>query len=432
MITIYPRILEGSVKVPSSKSIGHRLLICAGLAEGKSRVSNVHMSNDIEVTMGALEVLGAKFHPIDTYTWEIEGIGGRDFGSKSEENPVSIFCGESGSTLRFMIPVASALRSTTTFSGENRLIERPIDEFFPMLRNSGAEVIYPGILPLSIKGRLKSGNYSFSGHVSSQYTSGLLLAAPLLSGETTIEITSSLESKGYVDLTIDAMAAFGITLNRVGYEKFTVHGPQSYKPQTIEVEGDYSQAAFWIVAGLIGRLPILLEGMRKDSIQGDSYILELVSDMGGQLFWEEKGLLVLPSKTQGRIIDASQCPDLVPILAVLCTLSDGESRIINGQRLRLKESDRITATVTELRKLGAVIIETEDGMIIQGNPLQDFVSAELDSWNDHRIAMAMTVAAIRAEGPIGLRNPEAVKKSYPKFFEDYTSLGGEILGEHIW
>lgn len=431
MITIFPRILEGSVKVPSSKSIGHRLLICAALADGTSKVANVHRSNDIDVTIGALEALGAVFNQLDDYTWEVVGIG----GSKALENlddPISILCGESGSTLRFMIPVATALKNMTEFSGENRLIERPIDEFFPVLLESGAEINYTGALPLSVKGKLQAGNYSFSGHVSSQYTSGLLLAAPLLAGETTIDITSPLESKGYVDLTIEAMNAFGITINRMGYEKFTVHAPQFYKPQNIEVEGDYSQAAFWIVAGLIGRLPILLEGIKRDSVQGDSYILELVTDMGGQLFWEANGLLVLPSKTQGKIIDASQCPDLVPVLAVLCALSEGESRIVNGQRLRLKESDRITATVTELRKLGAVIIETEDGMIIQGNPLQDFVSAELDSWNDHRIAMAMAIAATRAEGPIGLQNPEAVKKSYPKFFEDYVSLGGEILGEYIW
>lgn len=428
MITINPKILSGDVLVPSSKSIGHRLLICAGLAQGVSRVSNVHMSNDIKMTMEALAVLGARFKPLDAYTWEVVGIGGQSNGVQMENEPLRLACGESGSTLRFMIPVATAVCQHTVFTGENRLVERPIDEYFPIFKRCGAEIDYPNALPLTVKGNLRAGHYQLSGSISSQYTSGMLLAAPLIEGDTSIEITTPLESRAYVDLTIDAMAEFGVVVERSGYDLFKVKGPALYKPQQLSVEGDYSQAAFWIVAGLIGKLPIRLKGMNKDSRQGDRYIVDLVEDMGAQLFWEEEGLLVLPSKTMGRIIDASQCPDLVPILAVLCTLSEGESRIVNGQRLRIKESDRITATVTELQKLGAVIIETEDGMIIQGDPLQDFVSAELDSWNDHRIAMAIAIAATRAEGPIGLKDHLAVNKSYPKFFEDYVQLGGEIIG----
>lgn len=428
MITINPKVLSGDVWVPSSKSIGHRLLICAGLAVGTSQVANLHMSNDIHVTMAALAKLGAVFRQIDALTWEVQGIGDQiNHGLKVSE-PVQIACGESGSTLRFMIPVATAVHDFSVFTGENRLIERPIDEFFPILRSCGAQVDYSGSLPLTVHGRLQAGRFQLTGSTSSQYTSGMLLAAPLLKGSTRIDITSALESRAYVDLTIDAMADFGVAVKRDGYDSFTVDGPCAYQPRQLTVEGDYSQAAFWIVAGLIGKLPIRLKGMKRESRQGDRCIISLVEDMGAQLFWEDEGLLVLPSKTVGRVIDASQCPDLVPILAVLCALSEGESRIVNGQRLRLKESDRITSTVTELQKLGAVIIETEDGMIIQGEPLQDFISAELDSWNDHRIAMAIAVAATRTEGPIGLKNHQAINKSYPRFFEDYMQLGGEVIG----
>lgn len=432
MITIFPKSLEGTIMVPSSKSIGHRMFICAALADGESIIENVHMSKDIEVTIEALKAIGADIQPLGELSWAVRGLSVKSQKMNETAHKVVLFCGESGSTLRFMIPVATAVSSHNVFNGENRLVERPIDEFFPILEKSGAKLLYQGQLPLEVMGRLKAGEYGLAGHVSSQYTSGILLASPLLEGDTSVDITSPMESKAYIDLTIDVMNTFNVSVQREGYSKFFVEKDQSYQPRHVQVEGDYSQAAFWIVAGVIGNLPIKLQGMREDSMQGDRVILDIVSSMGGQLYWEADGLLVLPSKTTGRVIDASQCPDLVPILAVLCALSEGESRIINGLRLRLKESDRITSTVTELRKLGAMIIETEDGMIIEGDALQSFLSAELDSWNDHRIAMAMAIAATRAEGPIGIRKPSAVMKSYPKFFEDYIQLGGEIHGEYHW
>ncbi len=439
---IEPSRLSGKVVVPSSKSVGHRLLICAALAKGLSKIYGLSMSKDIVATLEALKGFGAEFLQMEdargeTY-WQVKGLA-KSMRTQTEDRsePICIFCGESGSTLRFMIPVAMSVSSLVCFEGEGRLVERPIDEYFAILDQNSIIREYDGRLPMTLKGRLRGGAYQLSGKVSSQYTTGLLLAAPMLEEMTLLTIIDEMESKGYIDLTVDCMKQFGVEVLRQGYQQFEVTAGQGYCATEVFVEGDYSQAAFWIVAGLIGEAKIGLRGLRKDSQQGDMAVLEVVARMGGGLEWRDEMLWVSPSDTRGTIIDASQCPDLIPVLCVLGALSDGETRVVNGQRLRVKESDRITATVTELKKLGATIEETEDGMVIQGvKSLRG--GCGVAGWNDHRIVMAMAVAATRCQLPIEINGTEAVAKSYPHFFEDYRALGGvaieggEGFGQCIW
>jgi 3-phosphoshikimate 1-carboxyvinyltransferase len=272
-------------------------------------------------------------------------------------------------------------------------------------------------LPLIIDGRLKPGRFEVCGDISSQFITGLLFALPKLDAESTIIITTNLESKGYIDLTLEILDKFGIKIINENYEKFIVPGNQRYKPCDYRVEGDFSQVAFWLVAGILND-GIDCLGMNKNSLQGDKEIIEILRSMGAEIIVEEDKISVTGKKTYGTTIDLSQCPDLGPIITVLASLSEGETRIINSSRLRIKESDRITSMTTELNKLGANIVETEDGMIIQGvKSLKGGV--EVDAWNDHRVAMALGIASSRCENPITLTGAESVSKSYPHFWKDF-------------
>lgn len=426
-IMLTPSVLEGRLNIPSSKSVGHRLLICAALAMGESQIYGLTMSKDINATMVALRKFGASFEEtVDLegrHYWKVIGITVRSGNHGVEKDVQTIECGESGSTLRFLIPIGMAIFETLCFNGEGRLIERPIDEYFPILVASGIQMDYSGKLPLHLKGRLMSGRYELSGAVSSQYTTGMILAAPLLVGDTEIQIIGEMESKAYIDLTIESLRLFGIEVERRAYDAFKIRGEQQFKPQQVVVEGDYSQAAFWIVAGLIGAKGIAISGLNLDSVQGDRRIIELVRAMGGILEWEKDVLRVHPSQTKGIEIDAAQCPDLIPVLCVLAALSEGETNVVNGKRLRFKESDRITATVTELKKLGATIEETAEGITIKG--VDRFTGGcAIDGWNDHRIVMSMAIASTRCIEPIVIEGYRAIEKSYPTFFEDFERLGG--------
>lgn len=452
-IGLTPSVLGGGLKIPSSKSVGHRLLICAALARGESQIYELTRSKDINATMAALRKFGASFeesHDLEgRHYWKVIGINARR-GNHCEEKSVQtlglsgvqtigmepaqtiepeavqiIECGESGSTLRFLIPVGMAIFDELCFNGEGRLVERPIDEYFPILKASGVQVDYSGKLPLHLKGRLLSGRYELSGAVSSQYTTGMIFAAPLLTGDTEIQIIGEMESKAYIDLTIESLRLFGIRVERRAYHAFKIKGEQQFKPQQVVVEGDYSQAAFWIVAGLIGTNSIAISGLNPNSVQGDRMIIELVRAMGGILEWEGNVLKVHPSQTKGIEIDAAQCPDLIPVLCVLAALSEGETNVVNGKRLRFKESDRITATVTELKRMGATIEETTEGITVKG--VDRFRGGcVIDGWNDHRIVMSMAIASTRCMEPIVIEGFRAIEKSYPTFFEDFERLGGVL------
>ena len=435
-IRIEPGALKGNISIPPSKSIGHRAIICAGLAEGSSRIENIIMSQDILATMEGISALGARIRAVDepdiaddkatrskskseSKSLEIEGI------AYPQAPKSSIDCRESGSTLRFLLPLASLTGQAVTFTGQGRLKERPLDEYYKIFREQGVKYITEkGVLPLTVQGRIQPGEFNLRGDISSQFISGLLFALPLLQTHSVVNITTEIQSKGYIDLTLDVLHKFGIMVERKTSQEFWIKGKQKYRPSHFRVEGDYSQAAFWIVAGIVnGRIECL--DLRPDSLQADREICSIVKKMGGDLRLEHEILSVRPSTTCGTVIDVSQCPDLVPILAVLGSLSRGTTRIINAGRLRIKESDRLRAMATELNKLGAQVRELEEGLEIEG---VDYLKGgvQVDSWNDHRIAMALAVAALRCRQAITLTGFEAVNKSYPHFWDDFRMLGGKI------
>lgn len=422
-IRILPAELQGKVHVPSSKSMGHREIICAGLAEGISIVDNISMSKDIEATCRCLTALGVKIEETASSfagrkALKITGSGKLTAADNSAD------CGESGSTLRFFIPLAALLGTSFTFIGHGKLVSRPLQAYYDIFTEQGvAYTTTDGQLPLTVNGRLRSRHYQLPGNVSSQYVSGLLFALPLLEGDSVLEITSPLESSAYVDLTLHCLAKYGIRIENDGHRKYTIPGCQQYQPQNSIVEGDWSQAAFWLTGGSLGK-EVTLQGMDMSSLQGDKEILAIMQRMGSQITVSEE-LTACGSSTHSTVIDAANCPDIIPILTVLAAVSEGTTKIINAARLRIKECDRLAAMTSELNKLGAKITELEDGLIIEGRPEGLDGGACVDAWNDHRIAMSLAIAAAKCAQPFTLTGADSVQKSYPDFWQDYHSAGGK-------
>jgi len=429
-VSITPSKLTGTILTPPSKSMSHRAIICAGLSSETSVISNLIFSNDIIATTEAMEqfgmVVGNKSEKNDRFELTLSNPKIRAYneaGICPITEATTIQCNESGSTIRFLMPMIHLSHAALTFSGEGRLAQRPYQTYYSIFEDQKIKFeTTNGELPVTIKGALKSGLYQLEGNVSSQFITGLMLTLPMLHGKSEIEITTKLESKGYVDLTLNMLEQFGVEIDAKDECHYLINGEQTYKGANYTVEGDYSQAAFWIVAKCIGN-NVKIRGMKEASLQGDKAILDIVRNMGAEVGFENSDIIIsLEKPLQGIVIDASQCPDLVPVVAVLCSLCEGESKIINAERLRLKESDRLLAISTELNKMGAQIVETPDGLIIQG--VKKFNGANVESWNDHRIAMALGIAATRADGNLVIDGSDAVKKSYPNFWEDYKSLGG--------
>lgn len=410
-IIITPSILKGKVIVPPSKSVAHRLIISAALAKGTSEISNIYMSKDIEATINAMKALGADIScSKDTgelYKVSVKGI----------EKPVKsalIDCNESGSTLRFLIPVASALGVDATFIGKGKLPQRPITPYLSEMTKNGVTFDYNNTMPFSVSGKLKPGEYKISGDISSQFITGLLFALSVLDGKSEIVLTSHLESRPYVDITVDCLNKFGACITETA-NGYSVNGVKALKPHSEAVEGDYSQAAFFYVANALG-CDINIDGLNENSFQGDKRIVEIcrnaVYNISGK------------NKLKPFDIDCSDIPDLVPILTVLASFCDGVSYITNAARLRIKESDRLSAISNALNSVGGKVKELEDGLEITG--VEYLNGGEIDTCNDHRIAMAMAIASIKCKDKLIIKGAECVQKSYPNFFEDYKSLGGNI------
>lgn len=273
-----------------------------------------------------------------------------------------------------------------------------------------------------VQGPLRPGHFTLPGDVSSQFISGLLFVLPLLPGDSTLEITGKLESQSYIALTLSALKKYGITIEHTDFRTYQIPGNQQYQPRTGAVEGDYSQAAFWLTAGMLGR-SIGLLGMEPDSLQGDKAIIPILQRMGGQVVFEGDTLMSRPATSIGTTIDAADCPDIIPVLTVAAALSQGHTEIIHAERLRLKECDRLKAMTTELNKLGARITEKPDGLSIDG--VEELNGGIVDCWNDHRIAMSLAVASIQCREPLTLVGAECVAKSYPEFWQDFKTLGGQ-------
>lgn len=416
-IKITPSPLKGDINIPPSKSLAHRAVICAGLSSGISNIDNIIFSEDIKATTMGMESFGIEINRKD----ESINIKGKSQLKLIKNN---INCNESGSTLRFLIPIALFTGEEVSFEGRGKLVSRPLDVYYEMFKDQGIEYRNNnGQLPLTVKGILKPGTFYVKGNISSQFITGLMFALPLLAGDSKIMVTTELESKGYIDLTIDCMSKFGVKVENKDYKEFYIKGNQNYISRNYRVEGDFSQAAFWIVAGILGA-NVKCKDLNLKSLQGDKAILNIVKEMGADIKVSEDFVEACESKTKGIVIDASECPDLVPILSVLGALSEGTTKIINAERVRIKECDRLKAMKTELTKVGADIEETQDGLIIRGK--SSLKGGVVDSWNDHRIAMAMAVASIKCEEPMIITNSEVVKKSYPEFWEDFKMLGGII------
>ncbi|GAB6109017.1 3-phosphoshikimate 1-carboxyvinyltransferase [Fusibacter bizertensis] len=418
-VTIKPNHLEGEIVIPPSKSISHRAVIAASMANGYSKLENIVLSQDIRATCDAMQDFGVN---VNNYPNRVDIIS--DGHLRAPIHPIE--CNESGSTLRFLVPFGGLVDKPVVFRGKPTLMSRPLSPYFEIFNKQGIRYEYRAKMPLLVEGELKPGLYEVPGDVSSQFITGLMFALASLKEDSQIVVTSPLESRQYVDITMDVLKTFGVEIDNHNYESFTIKGGQHFMPHNFRVEGDYSQAAFWIVAGLLDG-DLTLQDLNTLSLQGDKAILDICKSMGGTIIEETAQttkLHIRKSDTHGIIIDGSQCPDIVPVLAVLAALSVGETRIINASRLRIKESDRLKAIATELSKLGAIIEEVEDGLIIQGQPT--LKGGVVDSWNDHRIAMSLAVASLRCEGDVVITGSNAIDKSYPHFFQEFKRVGGIV------
>lgn len=404
----------GELSAIASKSCAHRLLICAALADTPSEVRCATISDDILATAQCLCALGAQIEhtPTGFFVTPIDR-------TNLPAHPV-LDAGESGSTLRFLVPVAAALGADCRIIMHGRLPERPLSPLYEELTAHGVTLSAPGSNPLCISGHLTGNHFTLPANVSSQFLSGLLFALPLLGGGT-LTMTEHIESGAYLDLTGDALRASGVQVERTGMV-FTVSG--SYHAPTVQiVEGDWSNAAFWLCAGAIGANPVTVTNLRADSAQGDRGVLEILRRFGAEVTVSGDRITVSPARLYGCTIDASDIPDLVPILSCVACAAEGTTHIHGAARLRIKESDRLAAAADVLGTLGAQITETDDGLIISGSaPLRP---GTVDSWNDHRIAMTAAIASLLCPGSVTITNAQAVRKSYPAFFLDFAALGGE-------
>ncbi|MEG0648852.1 MAG: 3-phosphoshikimate 1-carboxyvinyltransferase [Oscillospiraceae bacterium] len=408
-------VLSGTVKVPPSKSMAHRAILAAGLARGFTRIYNLAYSKDIAVTIGGIRQLGAKVTP-STGKAEIEGRGG--FGTIM--HPIQ--CGESGSTLRFLIPLASLTGQQVTFVGAERLFERPQQIYADIFKSQGL-TFRQTQKSITLQGALAPGSYTIPGNVSSQFISGLLFAMPLMHGDSVINIIPPFESKSYVKLTLAALRDFNVKAEFTDENTIEVSGNQPYYPCEYTVEGDFSQSAFFAVLGAV-KGDISVTGLRCNSLQGDRAIMDILKRCGAKYDEIDGGYFFHKSTLKASEIDLADCPDLGPILMTLGALCKGKTVIHNAERLRIKESDRIAAMEQELAKLGCEVSSCEGTVTITGAKLHG--ADDLFSHNDHRIAMALAVAVLASGVAAEINGAEAVAKSYPDFYDDLLSLGAKV------
>jgi len=408
---ISPSMLEGEISAIASKSDAHRVLICAALSSSPCELILGTSSEDIEATARCMRALGA--------TIEKSENGLKVTPGKIPEE-VFLDCGESGSTLRFLLPVAAALCDRAGFTGQGRLPERPIGELMQAMEQNEVSFSAPK-LPLETRGRLKSGVYTLPGNISSQYITGLLLALPILKGDSEIVLTTSLESAAYVDITLHALRRFGIEITKTQTGYF-VRGGQKYKsPEKVRIDGDWSNAAFFLVAGAIGK-PVTVTGLDMTSPQGDKKICEILRLFGADVRVSDDEITVFSAPLTAQTVDMTEIPDMLPALAVLAANAEGESVFTGAQRLRIKESDRLKTICEMINSLGGECRETEDGIAVTGRKLS---GGKVHGSGDHRIVMAAAAAATVCVSEVVIDGAQAVKKSYPTFFEDFARLGGE-------
>ena len=430
---LQPAELSGTIKIIASKSAAHRLLIAAALSDRPTDILCEELSQDIEATAGALNALGASIsYEKDSGKFHVIPIKRNGSASEDDLELCTLDVGESGSTLRFLLPVVCALGRKAKIVMHGRLPERPLSPLWEELERHSCMLTRLPDGSVMTSGKLKGGEFTIAANISSQFISGLLFAIPLLKEASRIRLTGAVESKGYILMTIRALEQFGIrtfweedilrpaladTREHPGGGDTAVNDPEadsglSYRsPGELKVEGDWSNAAFWEVAGMLTNGELVCTGLDEDSLQGDRAIRRLKKEIAAG----------------DCIVDARDVPDLVPVMSVLAALSPGTTVFTHAERLRIKESDRIRATVDMLKSLGADASETKDGLIVRGK--KRLPGGTVDSCNDHRIAMSAAVASIVCEGEVRILKAEAVRKSYPGFFEDFQKLGGEVTLE---
>jgi 3-phosphoshikimate 1-carboxyvinyltransferase len=391
-LTLYAGRLSGLFHAPPSKSIMHRTILLSALA-GQPAAPPEGCGDDVLATWDCIQVL---HDPVPNYD-----------------------CRESATTLRLLIPLSMALSGGGLFYRAEGLARRPIDVYPPLFPHA----TFSGNHPLRVSGWLKAGRYALPGDISSQFISGLLLSLPLLDGDSEIHAAPPIESSGYIRLTLNVMEAYGVSVQTLTPYDFLIPGGQRYRCGSIPAEGDYSQSAVFLAAAALGH-PVVAEGLHPVTAQGDAQMLDILRRMGARpVFHDGKLMISASGRLNAADIDASQCPDIVPITALLLCLSQGRSIIRNAGRLRLKECDRLQATVQTLGALGADIREEDDSILIRGtDTLRGGVT--LSCRNDHRIAMMLSIAALHTRLPVTLTGVECVSKSWPDFFDCYVSLGG--------
>ena len=424
---IKPGIRSGAAEVPSSKSVLHRLFIAAALSgfrDGESfkssrRIYFRGISDDILATVGCLNALGAGV------------VFGRD-GSYADVRPLCavpgeertmLQCRESGSTLRFLLPLASALGKSAEFAMEGRLSERPVEPLAEQLAGHGVNVVKRW-KSICVSGALTPGVYTLPGNVSSQFVTGLLLSLPLLRSSSTLKILGPIQSSGYIDITEDVLRLSGIRFSRIG-GVYEVPGLQTYRlPEETEAEGDWSGASFFLCLGAMSGKGVTVTGLNPRSSQGDRALISILESMGATVSWNGSSVTVRGGTLRGTEIDASDIPDIIPSLAALAASAEGTTVVKNAERLRTKESDRLETTFRLLEGLGAETTQTSGGLVIRG--VKKLAGGTVSSYGDHRIAMAAAVAAAKCGGPVILEGAGCVKKSFPDFWEQFGSLEVEL------
>ena len=409
---VLPGERRGCVRIPASKSQAHRLLICAALSSSPCELLCDGISADIAATIACLNALGAEISVSDNriLVAPIREVPG---------NVCGLPCGESGSTLRFLLPVVGALGADAVFHREGRLPQRPLAPLDEALCAHGMQIRQEGDR-LCCRGQLCPGAYSLPGNVSSQYISGLLLALPLLKGDSSLHVTGTVESAAYITMTEDALRTSGIRIEK-NHWNYGIAGSQKPRmPASLPVESDWSNAAFFLAVGALSRQGMKVMGLNPASSQGDRAVLDVLRRFGAEISEQPDAVLIRRGELRAVEIDAAPIPDLIPVLSVVAAGAEGETRIVNAARLRLKDSDRLASTCAMLRALGAEAQELADGLVIRGG--KALKGGAVDSCGDHRIAMSAAVASCLCEGEVTVCGSECVKKSYPRFWEDWEGL----------
>lgn len=416
------RICRGNIKpstivMPSSKSQAHRYLICAALAQGISVIDSVDFNEDISATINGLKQLGA--------TIEIQGSKVIVEGISMLENihPAIIDCNNSGSTLRFLIPLFAQTKELVQFKGSKRLLERPLQVYDTLFKEMGC-YFFSDSEKVEVKGPLKAGEYVVDGGLSSQFISGLLFVLPLLEQESVIKVDGVFESRSYVNMTISVMKEFGVMVEELQDGSYHIAGNQKYRASHRVVEGDFSQFAFFAALGCF-RGPLDCLNLPSETAQGDKVIIDYLTQMGAQIQRIENGYRILPATLVGQKLDLQDCPDLGPILSIVASLAHGKSELVNIARLRLKESDRVLAMETELKKCGVQVSVSANSMTVHA--ADDWnVKEELEGYQDHRIVMALIIGALCADKEIVIGPEAAINKSFPTFLKEVEKLGIKI------